>query len=449
MGAPDPENADLYELIQQLIDNSSTGGNVDIALDIPYPDNTLFVSPLWSTGADIDPEFLFTSLQAAIDAAAPFATEASPYTIIIYAGTYPAVTLAPNVNLRGADRGAVTLAGINYTVPSTQALIDSLSISQLNIEGPVVIDTSAKVAATYEHITFNNVGITGSIVALVRSGATATGDVAIDGFDYLTFLLSELNLTTFSFTTTGGIASSGVLNMQYTYVSTSGTFLINGSIPPPVPLIAKKTNRTPGRVRRFKNSNKHIQLLPAAPVNSAAFFFGSGDMQLFGGTITHCNSLVETAFISSNETGADSTLTVNGGVFNASAVSWAQDALLALGLANSSSLINCSIDQANFSATGGAVADRTLSVYSVPLVALTDDPTRFGASLVYPVPFAATTYAAAATIVAAGPAAVTAVVPTAQVKTVNEIQLALSSAAVAAATVDLTISQNAVALPFV
>lgn len=142
IGAPDPCNSNLFDLLSKMIQDGSQDGNqgpigpqgpVGSAATIPVPRHTYFVSPNWNTLAAIPPQYV-TDIQAAIDAitlaegGAPSAVD--NYQILVFPGHYARVggyTLASNIDISGVQAGTVFVDAPVVWNPSTGVNVNRIT----------------------------------------------------------------------------------------------------------------------------------------------------------------------------------------------------------------------------------------------------------------------------------------------------------------------------------
>lgn len=192
LGVSDPGSADLYSIITFLI-NTQVEEIPAVIESIPYPFHVKFVALSWS--APITPQsssFLYTDLQLAINDSSD-ASSAAPYSILIYPGSYPGVTLAPYVNLVGVNRESVFIDSITYRPASTGE--DRVEVTHVSV-GDVVIDTTTKTSLVQSSSILKDVLIDSTLNVTLRTSPVMTGN------DLMYIKNSQLDLTAYNVTVT-------------------------------------------------------------------------------------------------------------------------------------------------------------------------------------------------------------------------------------------------------
>lgn len=440
LGVPDPTNADLYDVLIQLINNNVEEPNIDIDLEIPYPERTLFVSHVWS--AEIDEDVLFTDLPAALLAAAALGpTFDLPVTVQVYTGIYPAIVLPGNVNL--VANGKVVIAGLTY---NGSALADPQEsrVQGIEIAGPVNIDTSAAtseepIGISFEHVLFHAFPFSGTLRASV-------GGLALTASDVINIRDSTINSGSITVSVVGDsltIARFEILNSR---INVPGDVNILGA-PVVVPFLrgtrvrkldASPSTKQPKRTtiirsnKRGRTGTLFVQrsILPDGAPAYPLFFEVSNAEQFMVGAmnITGVNTLFENDYIAAQGPGdATANVTVTDGVFNAKNVTLQSNAFLALAGTAVAALMNCDYEETQLTATGAAAANRTLTVGGGSADALTLAG-AFGLVANLTVPYVDVDYVVTASVVSAALVG-TPTLPTVTTKTASGFEFAFSSTA--------------------
>ena len=224
LGVPDPNTANLFDILQIII-SGQTGQTL--------PDRVLFVAKSWKGVIDTDRQF--TDIQAAVDNAA---ARPEIWSVFVYSGEYPGFTVADNVNVIGESLFSVIVDFVRY-VPLTTGEGVMTEVANLSLID-LTVDTSNKTDTFFSLFILNNVKTYGNALIELRTDVAPQFNT-VSG-DEILFYNYDLHWTDFSAVNSGTGEFSSAILVENCHMKTFGIFSVIGIAGiGPGPELARKT----------------------------------------------------------------------------------------------------------------------------------------------------------------------------------------------------------------